>query len=151
MTHSVLGNTAAYFLFCFRKISFTLSPTWPDTNFTSPSRDECKSSQWKIWEALWPVCDRSGVQRGWCHSARGWHTVAVQKGRSKPDNSLPTWPCGYQSSECSIIMLFSVIRVFLQLGTPVVFNISCMERRTYIMSRSNSLAFLIILISPMTS
>lgn len=42
------GSTAAYFSFCFRKMSSTLSPTCPDTNFTSPSRDKWKSAQWKI-------------------------------------------------------------------------------------------------------
>lgn len=53
--HWVHGNTTIHFFFCFRKMSFTLSPACPDANFTSPSRDKWKNSWWKIWKALWPV------------------------------------------------------------------------------------------------
>lgn len=101
-----------YFSFCFRKMSFTLQSTSPDINFTSPSRGKWKSSQWKIWEAVWPLHVGSGVQKVWCHSFGGWHAAAVQKGRSKPENSLPPWPVGYRNSECSINMLFSKPHMF---------------------------------------
>lgn len=142
VAHLVLGNTVAYIFFCFRKISFTLSPTCPDTNFTSPSRDEWKSSWWKLWEALWPVCVESGVQRGCCHSSRGWQAAAVQKGRSKPENSLTPWPCGFHISECSIIMLFSKPLCFSTVTHTCGFQHFLQERRTHAMGWNNSISFL---------